>query len=498
MANCNFTESNPTWLNYNLFAYYYEEIIDSYHKICEAFDHIRFITGIDDCADWADWNYKPFLPQTKKLEKVFRHTKYHDIQMLHCNLQFDLALSELQQCIDDMSKYSPKLSLRKAIFIDTICMKMSHLQQLVKSLKSDAGISVDGTNPFDVLPDIVMINIFNNLSIKGRQAIEFVNKRWCQLSRNSWGFLTSLSESDYCAISESIFPVPSEEEEFAHLKRLELKEKTEAEMEKRLLLFIERMCDWKTGKVCINLDLNKLTQNNVISGNNLKRIRKMCPYIKSIFLKESDSDVLMEPFLHLNELFIKTLNDSESSQNISLYHFGKDLFPKLEVLVLGFGCRNRTFSFKSNPSLFGHLVTLVLFGVIILDDDCNKLLANCPALQNLDLSNTRVTAYFVYSWFHSDKPREGYRKVNASLNLLTERLVWQEIKEVGKCLKYHTRCWCCCEDVGTGYAIRYKSWTFAVDEEYWNCFYDEMKNEPCMDVMNVLNALCWRDWFPRS
>ena len=47
----------------------------------------------------------------------------------------------------------------------------------------------------DVIPDLVLLRIFNMLEVKQRVKIELVCKRWLDLSRASWSLMTKFSSS---------------------------------------------------------------------------------------------------------------------------------------------------------------------------------------------------------------------------------------------------------------------------------------------------------------
>jgi len=194
MSNFNLSGSRP--INYNIFANYCQEVFDLY-KTLDRLLH-RNSASIKIHIEWMYWREELFLKHTKKLFETCRHTKYQEMP----SLDYKLVISELQQCLEDMKQVCSKLGLQEIIFIDSVCIKIARMLQLIQSISSC--ISDNETPFFDMLPDNVIVSIFNHLPIKTRTSIELVNKRWFQLSRDSWGFLRQLNTEDYYAIQNGI------------------------------------------------------------------------------------------------------------------------------------------------------------------------------------------------------------------------------------------------------------------------------------------------------
>jgi len=273
MAHYNFINSNPIWVNYNIFVYLCEETLDDdlCEKLRKNLDYNSFNgypTVDDENREWL-YNGDPekFLKRTRSIVESSKNMKYNEIP----SLDWESVVEELQTCIDGLRKACLKLNFRRTIFVNSFCLKLANLQQLVMSIKCDDSVLVNESNPFDVLPDVVMVRIFNNFSIEERKAIELVSTRWCHLSRASWGFLTCLSYYDYDIISNLL--EPKENDWFVMNSQQKRKE-----YERRLLEIIGRMCHWKTNLVNIHLNLHRLIGS--VSNDTL---RKRFNYLVQMF-----------------------------------------------------------------------------------------------------------------------------------------------------------------------------------------------------------------------
>jgi len=472
MSTFNLSGARP--INYNIFANYCQEIFDS-HKTLDRISRRSGASHFD--IKWMYWQEHLFLKHTKKLLETCRHTKYQDMP----SLDYKLVISELQQCLEDMKQVYPKLGLQDVmdvIFIDSVCIKIARTLQLIPSLSSC--ISDNETHFFDMLPDNVIVSIFNHLPIKTRTTIELVNKRWYQLSKDSWGFLTHLNTEDYYAIQDMVnFDRNEGDNRDEILKR-------RREVERRLLELVKRMCHWKTNKVHVKFDVWQIFEGRPLTKETAIKIDLLCPYLKSIRLQGVYAEFLNKKFCSVEKLFIKAQGDFRFYQQ-----FGP--LSKIKVLILH---GTPSMSFCADSCVFPVLEMIDLSGTDIKDDDCLALLRNCPKLDTIELRSTAVTAKFVFDFFHSPISSNGSRTIKAELKIACEPSVWRDVLDVGTVYRYyHKKCFC--GEDGSAYFIGYKSWVFAIEADSWCEFWREdfLTDWPEHPILPN-HFRCWFSWFP--
>jgi len=460
-------------MQYHLFVKYYQEIFNSFDDLYRIAREHGYIPYKEE-----------FLECTKELIDKYRDTQF--CEML--SEDFEPVITEIIDILKSIQYYFRKsnLCLWKLFLIDDISMKLFRLKQLAKNVADNISKNEEGSL-FDCLPDIVLVNIFNNLPLKDRIDVELVNKRWCQLSRSSWGLLKHLTDSDLFAIQGIVFPYnPCVDDFLIQWHNIEvLKKETQIEIENRLIKILSRMRDWETNTVDICLNLIGIMKSNSVSEETAKSLDKLCPNITSISLKDANSSLLKGKFSNAIQLEITTGNGSE----ISYEEFDQGHFPHLELLTL-----EGSF-YLNSVAKYSSLKILELEDTNITNKDCTRLLSNCPVLEGLNICNTKVTSNLVSDWFRRHPVPKG--KFKFSLIVQCD----EDIFLSGEFCKYSIECKCHGDD-DPGIAAFYESWCFAIDIDKWSDYKDSrtqiLRDTPTLELLDgdIMDCECWSYWFP--